>query len=167
VTYEHCVLGVGGYVRIYLAPLDEENIVLKNSLFTGDRSGGRGTIVKNKLVCRHEIALQGEFVPSKEMPADHKAAVQTLFGRAVVSAEDQFRVLQLLNLQEERNLDLILGNDRYTAATPAELAYSVDGCTFPRVAIDELRKNAKAGKNRVGWTLRLIAGFETSAGEGA
>lgn len=164
-TYTYCTLGVNGYVRLYLAPLAEENVVLKNSLFTGDRSGGRGTIVKNKLICRHEITLQGEFVPTSEMPADHKAAVQTLFGRPTVSAADQFRVLEILNLQEEQNFDLVLGDDRYTAATPAELSYSVDGCVFPKVAIDELRKNKLTKKDRVGWTLRLIAGFETSAGE--
>lgn len=164
-TYRYCTLGVNGAVRLYLAPLAEENVVLKNSLFAGDRAGGRGTIIKNKLICRHEITLQGEFVPTREMPTDQKAAVQTLFGRATVSASDQFRVLEVLNLLEEQNLDLVLGDDRYTAATPAELSYSVGGCTFPKVAIDELRRSKSTKHERVGWTLRLIAGFDTSAGE--
>jgi hypothetical protein len=165
--YDHAYLVKNGSVVLYLAPVSEENVVIKSNLFIADRTRGKGTITKDARVDRHEITIQGEFVPTSDMQPDHKAAVQALFSRSAVTADQQFRWLMALKLHVGGQFDLYLGDDRYTATSAEQLVYDVDGCTLPQVAIDEVRKSKDSRKTRVGYTLKLIAGFERSTGEGA
>ena len=165
--YDYAYLVKNGSKVLYLAPVSEVNVVIKSNLFTADRTQGKGTITKDKRVDRHEITIQGEFVPTSDMQSDHKAAVQALFSRSVVTADQQFRWLMALKLHVGGQFDLYLGDDRYTATSAEQLVYDIDGCVLPQVAIDEVRKSKDTRKTRVGYTLKLIAGFERSTGEGA
>lgn len=162
--YSWARLAKGGTTRLYL-PVSEVNRVVVSKLFTADRSEGKGSITKDKRVDIHEITVQGEFVPSSDMPAEHKAAVQALFSRSVVTAEEQLRWLLALKLYVGGQFDLYLGDDQYTATSADEVIYDIDGSTYPQVVIEEVRESRDTRATRIGYTLKMRAGFESSTGE--
>lgn len=163
--YDYCYLMKNGTKVLYLAPVSEVNRVLKNSLFTADRVDGKGTIAKDKRIYYHEITIQGDFVDSTEMQPDHKQAVQNLFARSSVTAEQQYRWLMGLALAVGGQFDLYLGNDAYKATSERDLDYDLDGCVLPQVVIDEVRESQDTRRSRIPYTLKLIAGFQSSSGE--
>lgn len=152
-------------VVAYLAPLDRINVVLKNNLFIGDREAAAGSIVKNRSIVRHELTLQGEFIDAAEMAGDHQQAVRRLFGRGDVTAERQFLWLQNLALYVGGHYSLKLGNDYYSALRDRDLVYATAGTRSPQVVFGELRRTQDVNPNRIGYTIRFVAGFEKSTGE--
>lgn len=163
--YQYARLAKNGSTVLYLAPVLEISPVITSSLFTADRAEGAGTITKDKRVDRHEVTIQGEFVPTDDMQADHKAAVQALFSRSTVTAAQQFRWLSALKLYVGGQFDLYLGDDQYTATSADAVDYDLDGSTYPQVAIEEVRGAQDTRATRIPYTLKLVVGFESSSGE--
>lgn len=163
--YNFCYLAELGTIQMYLAPVLDINEVLKNNLFAADRPNGKGSVVKDKRMYRHEITIQGDFLPSTDMRPDHRAAVQSIFSRAYVSPIHQYRRLRALALSVGGQYDLYLGDDQYSATSQQSLIYRDDGHVLPQVTIDEVRGAWDPQKTRISYTLKLIAGFRSSSGE--
>jgi len=77
----------------------------------------------------------------------------------------QYRHLVELALDVGGSFTLILGDDEYSAATEAELAYSPNGNVYPQVSIDEIRTTIEAGKSRVPYMVKFVSGFGSSPEE--
>ena len=149
---------------LYLCPVAEVNAVMKNNPYAADRPNGKGTVVKDKRIYRHEITIQGEFVSTEEMASDHAAAVKTAFGASSVSAMAQLRRLVALALSTGGSFILVVGDDEYSATSETGVDYDEGGNTFPQAVIDEVRYNISGGISRVPYTVKFIVGFPSSSG---
>lgn len=145
------------YTVAYFCPLSEVNPVMKNDLFAADRTGDKQTLAKDKRLYHHEVVVQGEFVHSSQMAADHKAAVQSVFSRATVTPLNQMRRVIDYARSIGGQYNLYLGDDQYTATTAASVNYGPDGCTYPQVVFDEIRPIIDVNSNKVTYTLKFIS----------
>ncbi len=154
-----------GVVVAYLTPIGGINAVSKANIFAADRAKGKGTIARDNLQIRHEVVVQGDFVHSNDLPAAHRAALQSLFSTSQVTPDMQRRRVDAARLAVGGQFDLYLGGDQYTATSESGVSYARDGNTYPQVTIDEFRWDWDGNPNRIMYTLKFIVGFEKSSGE--
>ncbi len=156
-------LEMNGTVVAYLAPTIQITPVSKNELYTGVLARGRGAIARDVLRWYWEVTLQGSFEHSDDLPAEHRTALQNLFGFSAVSAEMQMRRIYQYAFGVGGNFDLYTPQVEYTARDATELRfdpeYPGDLLRLPQVAFDEIRGPYVAGKTRIEWMLKFISGF--------
>jgi len=156
-------LEMNGTVVAYLAPVTQITPVAKNDTFVGTLTRGRGVIAKDIRRYYWEVVVQGTFDHSSNLPAAHRAALEGLFGLSDVSAEMQMRRIYQYAFGVGGNFDLYTPGVEYTAADETQLRfdplYPYDPLRLPRVVIDEIRGPYVAGKTRIEWMLKFIAGF--------
>ena len=168
-TYSDIRLVKGGTVVAYLAPTAQITPVSKNDPFIGTLSKGGGAIARDVRRWYWEVTIQGVFESSTNLPADHRAALQNLFGLSEVSAEIQMRRIYQYALGVGGNFDLYTPQILYTARNENELrfdpAYPQDLIRLPQVVFDEIRGPYEAGKSRIEWMLKFISGFSRKGEE--
>ena len=168
-TYSEVRLMKDGAVVAYLAPTTQITPVSKNDPFTGTLSKGKGAIARDVRRWYWEVTIQGVFESSTNLPADHRAALQNLFGLSEVSAEMQMRRIYQYALGVGGNFDLYTPQILYTARNENELrfdpAYPQDLIRLPQVVFDEIRGPYEAGKSRIEWMLKFISGFSRKGEE--
>lgn len=152
-----------GVVVAYLAPTTQITPVSKNDLYTGTLARGKGAIARDVRRWYWEVTIQGTFQSSDGLPAEHRDALQNLFGYSEVTEEMQMRRIYQYALGVGGNFDLYTPQAEYTARDETELrfdpAYPGDSLRLPQVAIDEIRGPYVAGKDRIDWMLKFISGF--------
>jgi len=152
-----------GVVVAYLAPTTQITPVSKNDLYTGTLARGKGAIARDVRRWYWEVTLQGTFEHSDDLPAEHRNALQNLFGYSEVTAEMQMRRIYQYAFGVGGNFDLYTPQVEYTARNETELrfdpTYPGDLLRLPQVAIDEIRGPYVAGKDRIDWMLKFISGF--------
>jgi len=152
-----------GAVVAYLAPTTQITPVSKNDLYVGNLARGKGAIARDVRRWYWEVTLQGTFEHSDDLPAEHRNALQNLFGYSEVTAEMQMRRIYQYAFGVGGNFDLYTPQVEYTARDETELrfdpAYPGDSLRLPQVAIDEIRGPYVAGKDRIDWMLKFISGF--------
>jgi hypothetical protein len=155
-----------GRALYWFCPASVTDYVAKNNLFAADRPGGRGSKVIDKRVYRVELVIQGTAIPSSEMQPDHRAAMQALFGRPIITPRMQIRWLNALSQHAGGAYWLYAYEDRYGAANEAGLRYTdIEGCIYPPVTFDEFRYNPSPGLERIPYMVKFLVGFPRSGGE--
>ena len=152
-----------GVVVAYLAPTTQITPVSKNDLYTGTLARGKGAIARDVRRWYWEVTIQGTFQSSDGLPAEHRNALQNLFGYSEVTAEMQMRRIYQYAFGVGGNFDLYTPQVEYTARDETELrvdpTYPGDSLRLPQVVIDEIRGPYVAGKDRIDWMLKFISGF--------
>jgi hypothetical protein len=162
-AYTDIRLMAGNTVVAYLAPASQITPVSKNDLFSGTLTKGKGAIARDVRRWYWEVTIQGIFEDSENLPADHRTALQNLFGYYEVSAVMQMRRIYQYAFGVGGNFDLYTPQVEYTARDETQLrfdpAYPGDPIRLPQVAFDEIRGPYDAGKSRIEWMLKFISGF--------
>lgn len=153
----------GNEIVAYLAPVKQHEIVYRTTLFAEPRTKGRGTIAKDSRVYMVAITLQGTFEHSDNLPADHAAALQSLFGTPDVTAEMQMRRIYQYAYSVGGTFDLFTPDIEFTATSDEEIrvdpAYPGDTLRLPQVLFNQIRGPYVAGSPRIEWVLDLVAGL--------
>ena len=89
-THTAVRLGKDGEVVAYLAPTSQITPVTKNESDARPRVKKFPVAIDTRRYW-HEVAVQGTFEHSDDLPAEHRLALQDLFGREQVTAEMQMR----------------------------------------------------------------------------
>ncbi|RLG72447.1 MAG: hypothetical protein DRO11_02180 [Methanobacteriota archaeon] len=160
-NYNEIVLKQGSTIVAYLAPNFTVEPVIKNNPINFARPRGRGPLTKDLGRVNLEIVVQGTFLDSDELPPDHVAALETLFGVAPgtpITAVDQVNRLWYYAWEGGRFI-LEDGADTWDAETA--VALDIEDGTYPSVIIGEVRRTADAGVTKRTYMIRLIPGFKS------
>lgn len=146
----------GSTVVAYFAPNFNVSPMGKNELFVRARANGDVPIVRNRILARVELVLQGAFLDSTQVPAAHKAALEALFGTSPVTADMQILRVWKYFLTEKGPFRLYWGDLQFTAETDG--AVNIANGVFPVVSIDEFRPVETGGRTRREYVMKLVVG---------
>ncbi|HOI13755.1 MAG TPA: hypothetical protein PLG75_07850 [Methanoculleus sp.] len=153
----------GNEIVAYLAPVKQNEIVYKATIFNEPRMRGKGAIAMDSRVYHVAITLQGTFEHSDNLPLDHRTALQNLFGYSEVTAEMQMRRIYQYAYQVGGTFALYTPDIEFTAATDEEIrvdpAYPADPLRLPQVMFNQIRGPYVAGSPKIEWVLDLVAGL--------
>lgn len=155
--YEELRLEKSGDVVAYFAPHFKVSPVMKNDLKKFVLPRAKGQNIRDLRMIVQEIVVQGTFVDSEGLPAEHAAALVALFGKDPVTANDQINRLQYYTFFGGK-MKLYVGADSYDADTLSEL--DIEDGHYPTVFIAEVRPSSLAGLGKREYTIRFDVGFQ-------
>ena len=156
-SYTTIQLKRGGVVVAYFAPNFQVTPIDSHDLNVFVLPYGKGTKAKDVQQWKSELTVQGEFEHSTNLPGDHRAALETLFGKSPVTAMDQVNRIRHFARTSPGTFELYVGENEYRAASPAQV--NVSQGVYPPVFIMEIRPPKQAGLSRVTYTIRFLEGF--------
>jgi len=156
--YDEIRLEKGGVVVCYFAPNFQITPLDANDLTPFVLPRGAGTKAKDLLKWKSEITIQGEFENSDGLPNDHGTALETLFGKSPVSAQDQVNRIRNFARTQAGTYELYVGEIEYTASNPGDV--DIEDGIYPKVFITEIRPPRMAGLSRVAYMVKFLEGFE-------
>lgn len=158
-NYDEIVLKQGSTVITYLAPNFKVEPVMKNNIINHPRARGRGPRVIELRRIILELVVQGTFLDSTSLPADHVTALETLFGETpgtlITAVRQVNRVMDYM--WEGGEMQLKNGDDDWKASTSGTL--DIAAGTYPAIYMAEARPGANAGVTKREYMLRFIPGF--------
>jgi len=149
----------GGKVVAYLAPTVEVSPQYQNDLQVQSRPDSEVIIARDLALNEYEIVFQGAFEHSDNLPEPHRNDLESMFGGLPVTPRDQANRVIDFAFQQLGPYELYDGDDEYTATTEGEL--DISSGVYPTVEIEQVRPSSNAGEPRRGFTIRLVAGFDS------
>lgn len=160
-TYNDVRLEKDGAVVMYLAPTSQITPVLKNESDPRPRLK-RFPVAIDLRRYWHEVDVQGTFEHSDNLPEDHRAALQDLFGREQVTAEMQLRRIFQYVFTYGGAFELYTPHILYIApGTEWTIEHPALGdrpIVMQTAVIEEIRAWWVSGRERIDWTIKCLAG---------
>lgn len=146
----------GGTVVAYFAPNFEVKPVLDNDLKGQPLPRGKASVIRDVRLIKTEITVQGEFMPSDDLPAPHKNDLESLFGKSPVTARDQVRRIRYYMQEEGGPFNLYENGDEYTATSDSGV--DRQNGVYPAVNIGQFRPPTMAGHERAEYMVKMTPG---------
>ena len=150
-----------GEVVAYLAPTSQITPVTKNESDARPRVKKFPVAIDTRRYW-HEVAVQGTFEHSDDLPAEHRLALQDLFGREQVTAEMQMRRIFQYVFTHGGGFDLYTPHILYISPDADwEIEHPTVGdhpLVMQTAVIDEIRAIQASGREQVYWTIKFAVG---------
>ena len=160
-TYNDVRLEKDGAVVMYLAPTSQITPVLKNESDLRLRHKRFPGAADTRRYW-HEVAVQGMFEHSDDLPEDHRTALQDLFDREQVTPEMQLRRIFQYVFTHGGAFELYTPHILYICPDiDWVIEHPIMGekpVVMQTAVIDEIRAWWVSGRPRIDWTIKFLAG---------
>lgn len=147
-----------GTIVAYFAPAFQVTPISRNDLVKTVLPRNRGAQIRDLNKWLWEVTVQGDFEHSDNLPADHKAALEAIFGSLPVTARQQVNRIHHYARITDEGMFLFDAGDEYVALNLGE--QDLEAGIFPTVFIDEFRPPRTTGLSRVNFMVKMTVGFE-------
>lgn len=146
----------GGDVVAYFAPNFEVQPSFDNDLFTAERAADRPSVVRDNRQFSHDLAVEGVFEDSDNLPDAHRSDVETMVGSSPATARQQVNRLVHYATQVGGPFYLYEGTDEYTAESAS--AVDVANGVYPSVQIASIEPPSQGGLSRFEYSVKFVVG---------
>jgi hypothetical protein len=149
---------LGGTVIAYFAPNFTVRPTFDNDLKGNPLPREETEIVRDLRVIQSEVAVQGVFEDSRNLPDAHKTALENLFGTAPVTPRMQVNRILDYMYTVGGPYGFYEGDDEYTAENSSNVDWA--NGVKPVVNISQFRPPSDGGLSRFEYMVQLKPGVE-------